>query len=118
MVILIQDAHANPEAQANIKAILECLSIRYPGMAVAVEGAAGTIHPEYFDLFREFPEANQAVVNDLKQKGELSGMELYLWEQYQTRLLTNDQRLTTNDKSQSRQSIVDSPESGSRGVGR
>jgi len=86
-VIHIQDAHANPEAQANIQAILSWLQGRlvdgkkkfFP--VVAIEGTVGEIHPEYLELFPEYPAANEAFVSDLHQKGELDGIELYAWHQ-------------------------------------
>lgn len=82
-VIHIQDAHANPEAQQNIARILSYLTQKYPDLAIGVEGAAGPLHPEYLNFFSEYPEANQAVVEDLRQKGELNGAELFLLEKRQ-----------------------------------
>ncbi|HNX69265.1 MAG TPA: response regulator [Candidatus Omnitrophota bacterium] len=81
-VIHIQDAHANPEAQRNIYRTLKFLAEKYPGLSVAIEGAEGPLYPEYLDLFREFPAANQAVIEDLLQKGELTGAELFVWDNY------------------------------------
>jgi len=49
-VIHIQDAHASPEAQERIREILNHLSRRTTGhspLLVALEGAAGPLHPEY-----------------------------------------------------------------------
>lgn len=82
VVIHIQDAHANPEAQRNIYEILKFLSQKYPDFSIGIEGATGPLHPEYFDLFREFPDANQAVIDDLYSKGEMTGAELFAWEKY------------------------------------
>ncbi|MEI7752110.1 MAG: hypothetical protein WCJ71_08480, partial [Candidatus Omnitrophota bacterium] len=81
-VVLIQDAHANPEAQKNIATMLQYLEAKSPDLTVGLEGAAGALHPEYLNFFKEFPEANQAVVEDLKQKGELTGAEIFLLEKY------------------------------------
>ena len=79
-IVHIQDAHANPEAQQNISEILQFLAKKYPDLAVGVEGASGPLHPEYLQFFREFPEAGRAVVDDLRQKGELGGAELFAWD--------------------------------------
>ena len=81
-VFLIEDAHANPEAQENIRSILRFLNAQYPGLTVAIEGAEGPIHPEYLDLMPGHSEAGDAVVQTLKEEGELNGAELFAWEQY------------------------------------
>ncbi|MFH1800783.1 MAG: response regulator [Candidatus Omnitrophota bacterium] len=91
-MIHIQDAHANPEAQRNIAEILQFLAKKYSDLAIGVEGAAGPLHPEYLQFFREFPEAGRAVVEDLRQKGELGGAELYLLQEIQKRQQTPDRR--------------------------
>lgn len=80
--IHLQDAHANPDAQRNIHAILKYLTDRYPDCVIGVEGAAGPLHPENLDFFRDFPLANEAVIHDLAAKGELGGAELFLWQKY------------------------------------
>jgi phosphoenolpyruvate-protein kinase (PTS system EI component) len=80
-VVLIQDAHANPEGQQNVAAMMSYLEAKYPDLAIGLEGAVGELHPENLDLFNEFPDANRAVVEDLKAKGELNGAEIYLLEQ-------------------------------------
>ncbi|MFH1208057.1 MAG: response regulator, partial [Candidatus Omnitrophota bacterium] len=82
-VVHIQDAHANPEAQQNISEILKFLAKKYPDLAIGIEGAAGPLHPEYLQFFHEFPEASQAVIEDLRQKGELGGAELFAWGKFQ-----------------------------------
>ncbi|MBU3760157.1 MAG: hypothetical protein FGM27_09575, partial [Candidatus Omnitrophica bacterium] len=81
-VIHIQDAHANVDAQKSIQGLLGWLSRQPEGerMTVYLEGASGSIHPEYLRLFGEYPEINEAVVQDLASKGELNGVELYAWE--------------------------------------
>lgn len=84
-IIHIQDAHANADAQLNIREILGHLSADHEGEAfqVAVEGASGNIHPEYLNLFPEYPAVNEAVVEHLLKSGELTGAELFAWNQYQ-----------------------------------
>lgn len=90
VVLHVQDAHANHEAQARIKDILEWIhktsreaNVQGP-VIVALEGSVGKLHPEYLEIFPEFPEANEALVKDLVDKGELTGSDLYLWEQYKS----------------------------------
>lgn len=95
-VIHIQDAHANPDAQRGIHEILKFLEKKYPGLSVAVEGAAGPLHPELLDLFREYPEANEAVIDDLLNKGELSGAELFAWENYQNDVRKPEHEVRSN----------------------
>jgi len=51
-------------------------------MMIGLEGAVGTLHPEYLNFFSDYPEANLAVVSDLKKKGELNGAELFAWQRY------------------------------------
>lgn len=96
--VLIQDAHANPEGQQNVASMLQYLVTKYPDLAIGLEGAAGELHPEYLNLFKEFPEANRAVIEDLKQKGELNGAEIYLLEKH--RGTGNGERGMENEKPQ------------------
>ncbi len=84
-VFHIQDAHANVDAQQNIKNILQWLEKEKGAkdsrsLSIVLEGAAGPLHPEYLRLFRDYPEVNEAVVQDLLSKGELNGVELFAWE--------------------------------------
>lgn len=84
-IIHIQDAHSHPEAEEKIHEILGRLARNGPSLVVALEGAFGPLHPEYLDLFPEHSEVNEAIVRDLAAKGELSGAELFAWEEYVTR---------------------------------
>lgn len=77
-IVHMQDAHSNPEAAQNIASILNYLSEKHPEMVIGLEGASGALHPEYLNFFSDYPEANLAVINDLKQKGELNGADLFL----------------------------------------
>lgn len=85
-VVLIQDAHANTDAQRNIAGMLEHLARiqKEAGgkLFVAVESAQGSLHPEYLDFVPEFKEAGQAVAESLLDKGELSGAEFFAWNRY------------------------------------
>jgi len=79
-IIYIQDAHAHPEAQRNIQAILEHLASKGRIQQVAVEGAAGKIDPGVFDFF-SLPEVNLALAEELVDMGELTGAELFSLKQ-------------------------------------
>ncbi len=93
-VIHLQDAHANPDAQKHIQEILTFLAenqaARNSDLYIAVEGARGNLHPEYFDFFPELSAAGEAVVQDLFEKGEVSGVELFAWSQYQKQTETRE----------------------------
>lgn len=90
-VIHIQDAHANPDAQESIRKILAYLAgeFKTSPVYIALEGAAGELHPEFFNFFPEHPMSSKKVIRDLTEKGELSGAEIFLWERYLKGLLPN-----------------------------
>jgi len=71
-VILIQDAHAIPDAQKSILQLIEHFSHRYGVHLIAAEGASGKMDPT---LFRTFPDRRliQNVFGDYLSRGELSG---------------------------------------------
>lgn len=79
LVLYIQDAHANPEAQESIRQTLHELYEKVGGaqFAVALEGTTGSLHPEYLHFFSDYPYADKAIVDDLTAKGELTGAELF-----------------------------------------
>ncbi|MDO8535786.1 MAG: hypothetical protein Q7S30_02080, partial [Candidatus Omnitrophota bacterium] len=75
LVIHIQDAHCNYEAQSNIAKILESL-IKNDGLSlVSVEGADGFIDTSWF---KAFPDADirKEVADYFMKKGEITGPEL------------------------------------------
>lgn len=71
-VILIQDAHAIPDAQRNIEKLIKHFQKQYGIKQVMVEGAASELDPQ---IFRSFPDKKilQAVFDDYHQKAELTG---------------------------------------------
>ncbi|MDD5173207.1 MAG: 6-phosphofructokinase [Candidatus Omnitrophica bacterium] len=74
LVIHIQDAHCNYEAQSNIIKILECL-VKNDGLSlVSVEGADGFIDTSWF---KAFPDADirKEVADYFMKKGEITGPE-------------------------------------------
>ncbi len=81
----IQDAHAHPEAQEKIRDILAELAKKKSPLVVAFEGGLGPLHPEYLELFPEYPKVNESIVRDLNATGILSGPELFAWKLHRTK---------------------------------
>ncbi|MBI4398434.1 MAG: hypothetical protein HY586_04860, partial [Candidatus Omnitrophica bacterium] len=79
LVILVEDAHANPEAQNNIRAVLEYLAAHEGLSFVGLEGASQPIFPEAYH-FLPYPDLNRQAANYLVSKGEFSGAELFALE--------------------------------------
>ena len=74
LVIHIQDAHCNYEAQSNIIKILECL-IKNDGLGlISVEGADGFIDTSWFKAFPD-AEIRKEVADYFMKKGEITGPE-------------------------------------------
>jgi hypothetical protein len=78
LLIHIQEAHANYDAQKNIKNILEYLSKNYGIRLVLLEGAGNKLDATLFKFFPREPELQQTVNEKLMQAGELTGAELFL----------------------------------------
>ncbi|MBI3316961.1 MAG: UDP-glucose/GDP-mannose dehydrogenase family protein [Candidatus Omnitrophica bacterium] len=79
----IQDAHSEPDAQFKIKEIIKFIEASRPEtLLVAIEGSVGELHPEYLNLIPGNASINEAIVNNLLHKGELTGAELAAWEFY------------------------------------
>ncbi|HOE68124.1 MAG TPA: hypothetical protein PLH16_00500, partial [Candidatus Omnitrophota bacterium] len=79
LVLHIQNAHANYDAQTRIKGLLEYLSSQYGIGTIFVEGAADTLNPEYLKFFPD-AERNRMLADRLARKGELTGAELFVLE--------------------------------------
>ncbi len=71
-VILIQDAHAIPDAQRNIQKLIEHFQKKYAVPLVALEGASSELDPQ---IFKSFPDKEilQKTLNDYFERGELTG---------------------------------------------
>ncbi|MFH1790652.1 MAG: hypothetical protein ABH885_01540, partial [Candidatus Omnitrophota bacterium] len=74
MVMYIQDAHCNYEAQTNIAKILEYLIKEYNVNFVAVEGADGIVDTSWFKAFPD-NDIKQEVADYFMKKGEITGAE-------------------------------------------
>jgi len=90
-VIHIQDAHAHPEAQQNIRNILAYLAQENLIQAVAVEGAFGNVEPELLNL-TSTPSINQKMINHLAEQGQITGAELFGLDHSKTKIRGADNR--------------------------
>ncbi|MCQ9208856.1 MAG: hypothetical protein NG712_05710, partial [Omnitrophica bacterium] len=74
LIVHIQDAHCNYEAQTNISRIIETLSDKHDINLVSLEGADGNVDTKWF---RSFPDAEirRKVSDYFLKKGELTGAE-------------------------------------------
>ncbi|MBN1687567.1 MAG: hypothetical protein JW893_00545, partial [Candidatus Omnitrophica bacterium] len=72
-VILLEDAHANPDAQQSIQKMIGHLQSEYGINTIAFEGSEGQIEPT---LFRHFPDKERlrTVISGYLANGELSGV--------------------------------------------
>lgn len=71
-VVLIQDAHAVPDAQRSIQRLIDYFQRRYGIDGVALEGADASLDPH---IFRSFPDKKllRKVFTEYQNKGELAG---------------------------------------------
>ena len=71
-IILIQDAHAIPDAQRNIEKLVEHFQKQYGVKSVMVEGAASELDPQ---IFRSFPDKKilSEVFEEYHRNAELTG---------------------------------------------
>lgn len=74
LLIHIQDAHCNYEAQTNISKILETLSKDYNINTISVEGADGYVDTAWFKSFPD-AEIRKEVADYFMKKGEITGAE-------------------------------------------
>ena len=81
LLIHIQEAHANFDAQQNIKNILQYLSEHYGIKLVLLEGAGNKLQPELFNFFPKDPELQKAMNLTLLKAGELTGAEVFMIDQ-------------------------------------
>jgi len=74
VIVYIQDAHFNYEAQNNIMNILDLLVVDYGLKVAGIEGAGGVIETDYFASFPEDDIRGQAA-DMFMREGHLSGPE-------------------------------------------
>ncbi|MFZ5801729.1 MAG: hypothetical protein ACOY3K_01270 [Candidatus Omnitrophota bacterium] len=80
LVLHIQDAHGNYDAQVRIKEILKFLRKEYGFDLLFVEGGVGEQKAEDLKFFPD-PEINSRIADELTKKGIMSGPELYLLDE-------------------------------------
>lgn len=76
-VVLIQTMHGHYETAVKIKGLVEHLHSDHAVNLLFAEGASGPLHPEYL-RFTENPEKNDALLDELVRKGEMTGADLAL----------------------------------------
>ncbi len=71
-VIIVQDAHAIPDAQKNIANMIKLMRTEYGVKTVALEGASGDLDPQ---IFRSFPDQKmlREVIKGYLDAGEIAG---------------------------------------------
>jgi hypothetical protein len=74
IILHIQDAHINEEAQRNIANILRYFSEKYQLGLVSLEGASGELYTELFSFFPD-KEARRNVADYFLKEGRLTGPE-------------------------------------------
>lgn len=82
LVVHIQDAHGNYDAQKSIQKILNSLSSSGRIDALMLEGAKGELQPQVLNLFPDRPELNLQIADGLARKSQLGGAEIFLLERY------------------------------------
>ncbi|MFC1570833.1 hypothetical protein ACFL4E_03520 [Candidatus Omnitrophota bacterium] len=75
MVVHIQDAHCNFEAQSNINKMLDQLTKECGINVISVEGAEGIVDTAWFKAFPD-AEIRKEVATYFMKKGEITGAEL------------------------------------------
>jgi len=83
LIYLIEDAHANYEAQINIKKLIAYLEKEESIQNAFVEGSDAVLYPDRLRFFSEDAK-NILLADHLAQKGEVTGIELFLLENHTT----------------------------------
>lgn len=82
VLVHIEDAHGEPEAQKNSQAILEHLKTEYGIQTFFLEGAWSKLEPSLLS-FSDETEENQRILSEFTEKGIVGGPENFLWENSQ-----------------------------------
>ncbi|HQB93695.1 MAG TPA: PEP/pyruvate-binding domain-containing protein [Candidatus Omnitrophota bacterium] len=80
VLIHIQEAHANYDAQKNIRGILQYLSRDYGVDLVLMEGAGYKLEPKLFRFFPADAKLQHEANRKLMEAGELTGAEVFLMD--------------------------------------
>ncbi|PIQ87207.1 MAG: hypothetical protein COV74_01410 [Candidatus Omnitrophica bacterium CG11_big_fil_rev_8_21_14_0_20_45_26] len=84
IVVHIQDAHANYEAQRNIEQLMRYLNQTYGFSVVLLEGGAERLKPEQLQIFKD-PKQNEKMIDQLMREGAATGSEAFLVSNQYTR---------------------------------
>lgn len=79
ILVYIKDAHANYEAQTHIRDILRVLSRDYGFQLIAAEGAVSKLDRAQLNFYSD-ANTNLKIADFLAQKGEISGVDLFVLE--------------------------------------
>ncbi len=85
LVIHIQSAHGNFEAEKNIQGLINHFHKRYGVDRLFLEGGVGRIDPRFLNVFPKSHELNLKIADYLAGLAELSGPELFLMEHLKQR---------------------------------
>jgi hypothetical protein len=77
LILHVQNAHANYDAQMKIKQLLDYLHKTYAFKTIFVEGAVETLDPEALKMFPD-AERNAKLADLMAREGELNGVELFV----------------------------------------
>lgn len=84
VVVHIQDAHGHYEAQIKIKQIIQHLKQAGGFSLLLLEGSDTRLDPSIYHFF-ENPDLNRRLADSLMKEGELSGAEMHLIEEMESR---------------------------------
>ncbi len=79
LVVHIEDAHSNYEAQSRIRDLIEYLNKNHGFKTILVEGAASELDPKILKLFSD-QKLNVKLADELAKIGEITGAEMYMVE--------------------------------------
>ncbi len=79
MILHIQNAHTNYEAQQKIRDLMVYLNKNYGFKTIFVEGASENLNPEYLKLFPD-AETNKKLWDELAKRGQITGADWFLLE--------------------------------------
>ena len=74
MILQIQNAHTNYEAQSKIRDLMSYLNQNYGFKTIFVEGASEELNPDYLKLFPD-AETNKKLWDELAKRGQITGAD-------------------------------------------
>jgi|GEM_PF-4356772 len=80
MILHIQNAHTNYEAQQKIRDLMTYLNKNYGFKTIFVEGASENLNPDNLKLFPD-AETNKKLWDELARRGQITGADWFLLEE-------------------------------------